>query len=91
MDNLILSPIPLSELLDQVRKAVREEMAANSPPGTPAAPGKPVTTQQLCEFLGVTEPTILRWRKQKKIPFFTIGTAVRFDLDKVIKALENEK
>ncbi len=33
MDNLILSQIPLIELLDQVKQAVREEMAAKYPTG----------------------------------------------------------
>ena len=48
---------------------------------------KPITMLQLCEHLGVTEPTILRWRKKGKIPFFKIGTAIRFNLTEVLKAL----
>jgi excisionase family DNA binding protein len=52
---------------------------------------RPVTTKQLCEYLDVTEPTILRWRKKGKIPFFTIGNAVRFHLSEVLTALEKNK
>jgi len=48
----------------------------------------PITTKKLCKHLGVTEPTILRWRKKGKIPFFLIGTAVRFNLQEVITALK---
>ena len=51
---------------------------------------KPITTKELCEFLGVTGQTIIRWKKKGKIPFFRIGSAVRFDLDKVLKALEEK-
>lgn len=48
---------------------------------------RPITTKELCEYLGVTEPTVLRWRNKGKIPFFTIGSAVRFNLAEVLKAL----
>lgn len=51
---------------------------------------KPVNTQELCEFLGITEPTLLRMRKQKRIPFIQIGSCIRFDKAAVIKALENK-
>jgi excisionase family DNA binding protein len=51
----------------------------------------PVNTKQLCEFLGVTEPTIIRWRKKGKIPFLQIGSSIRFNLPAVIAALEVKK
>ncbi len=50
---------------------------------------KPITTKELCEYLGVSEPTIIRMKKKKLIPFFTVGgTSVRYNLTDVIKALE---
>jgi excisionase family DNA binding protein len=54
---------------------------------------KPITTRELCEYLGITEPTVIRWRKKGKIPFLQIGSAIRFDKQAVVKALEkkNEK
>lgn len=51
----------------------------------------PICTKELCKFLGVTQPTISRYMKKGVIPYFTIGSAIRFDLDKVIAALENRK
>ena len=45
-------------------------------------------TDQLMEKLGVTRPTISRWRKEKKIPFIQAGSVIRYDLDKVLEALE---
>lgn len=48
---------------------------------------KPINTKELCAFLGITEPTVIRWRKKKKIPFFQIGSAVRFNLSEVLKSL----
>ena len=48
---------------------------------------KPINTKELCAFLGITVPTVIRWRKKKKIPFFQIGSAVRFNLKDVLKSL----
>ena len=48
---------------------------------------KPITTKELCAFLGITEPTVIRWRKKKKIPFFRIGSAIRFNLKDVLISL----
>jgi excisionase family DNA binding protein len=49
---------------------------------------QPITTKQLCEFLGITEPTVIRWRKKGKIPFLQIGSSIRFKLSSVIASLE---
>ena len=57
---------------------------------SPVNSTKPVTTQELCKFLGVSVPTVIRWRKKEVIPFYTIGSAVRYDLQKVVKALEDQ-
>lgn len=92
MENLILSQIPLSELISQVKQAVREEMAANAALYPAASTNeRPITQKELCAYLGVTAQTIIRWKKRKRIPFFNIGSAVRFNLIDVKKALENEK
>lgn len=81
----------LEQLDDYFRKLIREEFAAVLPKSditNQKNKERPIDTKQLCEHLGVTEPTIRRWKKKGKIPFFTIGTAVRFDLEAVIKSLE---
>ena len=49
---------------------------------------KPITTKELCDFLNISEPTIIRWRKKGKIPFLQVGSSVRFSKASVIKALE---
>ena len=53
---------------------------------------KPITTAELCEHLGLTEPTIIRMRKKNLIPWFSPGgRAVRYNLADVLKALEKSK
>ncbi len=92
MENFILSPISLKDFADLVKNAVREQMEANAALYPAAGINeRPITQKELCEYLDVTAQTIIRWRKKKKIPFFTIGTAVRFNLSDVKKALENER
>jgi excisionase family DNA binding protein len=49
-----------------------------------------VTTKQLCKYLDITQPTVIRYRKKGRIPFFYIGSAVRFNLHDVIKSLEKK-
>lgn len=93
-DNQILfSQIPISELMEMFRAIVREELAACNAAtiNSGVINSKPLTTKELCEHLRVSEPTIIRWRKKKVIPFFTIGSAVRYHLHEVIAALEAKK
>lgn len=52
---------------------------------------QPITTKQLCEFLSITEPTVIRWRKKGKIPFMQIGSALRYDREAVIKAISEKR
>ena len=49
---------------------------------------KPITTAELCEFLGITEPTVIRLRKRGKIPFLQIGGSIRYNKSNVVQALE---
>jgi excisionase family DNA binding protein len=48
-------------------------------------------TDQLMAKLGVTRPTLSKWRKEGRIPFIQVGAVVRYDLDKVLEALESKK
>lgn len=48
-------------------------------------------TDQLMAKLGVTRPTLSKWRKEGRIPYIQVGAVVRYDLDKVLEALENKK
>jgi excisionase family DNA binding protein len=57
-------------------------------PGSVNTPEKPITTKELCEYLNITEPTVIRWKKKGKIPYFRIGSAIRYNLKDVLKSLE---
>jgi len=42
---------------------------------------------ELAEFLNCTVPTLHRYKKEGKIPFFQVGRTVFFDKAEVLKAL----
>ncbi len=89
--NIVFRPIPLELLKEMMRQVVQEEIAKSKGNDNSAELQKPITTKQLCDHLGITEPTVIRWRKKGKIPFFTIGSAVRFNLAKVLETLDKKK
>ncbi|WP_154859236.1 helix-turn-helix transcriptional regulator [Cyclobacterium xiamenense] len=50
-----------------------------------------VDTDQLLAKLNVTRPTLAKWRKENRIPYIQVGSVVRYDLEKVLEALETGK
>lgn len=82
---------PVDEMVERFREVVREEMAVMGNIGNNNTGNeKPVTTKELCDFLGITEPTVIRWRQKGKIPFFQIGSAVRYNLAEVMDSLKKK-
>jgi hypothetical protein len=63
----------------------RFDASANIPPTVI------IDRAELCKRLNITEPTAIRWGKRGAIPFFTIGSNVRYNWHKVIEALEKRK
>ncbi len=83
MQNLVLIQV------EELRQLIREELAAtNTISEQPTPATKPLNQRELCTFLGLSEPTVIRWRHKGKIPFMQIGSAIRYDVNKVIEALE---
>jgi len=88
---MILSDIPLDEILDRVRQVVREEIATTPKQGvTTSDDNKLITQAELCEYLDVSKQTIIKWQKKKAIPFYEIGSAVRYRLSDVLKSIEKK-
>lgn len=52
---------------------------------------QPVNTKEICSFLDVTEPTLIRWRKKGKIPFLQVGSRILYQKAAVLAALQNKK
>lgn len=48
-----------------------------------------IDSHEMCKRLNISEPTLAKWRGKKKIPFMTIGKAIRFNWPSVIASIEN--
>jgi len=46
------------------------------------------TGDEVCEKLGITIQTLIRWRQKGKVPYLKLGSSIRYDFNKVIEALE---
>jgi excisionase family DNA binding protein len=79
---------PFEEILTELR-VIKEQINA-IPPGTIATPPEIIGTEELCRRLDLSEPTVIKWRKKKKIPFFTIGSSVRYNWPAVVQSLETK-
>jgi excisionase family DNA binding protein len=76
---------------EDLRQIIREELSKSAPVEAARPIEAPITTAQLCDFLNVTEPTIIRWRKKGKIPFLQLGSSIRYDKAAVLAALDGGK
>jgi|SRR5690606_36342542 len=50
-----------------------------------------IDTKELIARLRLSEPTIIRYRKKGIIPYLQIGSAIRYEYQKVLEALEKRK
>lgn len=48
-----------------------------------------IDTQQLLEVLAISPATLNRYKKRGMIPYIKLGNVHRYDLEKVIRALEH--
>jgi len=92
MEQILLSQIPLSELKQQLRDIIKEELKiSNSNIAEPKEPGELLTRKQVAKILKVSLVTLDKWRKEGKIKYIGIGSPVRFKYSDVMKALENRR
>ncbi|MCC8426585.1 helix-turn-helix domain-containing protein [Mucilaginibacter sp. UR6-11] len=85
---IISTPAGLQDYINSAVKHAFDNLAMfpNSKPIE-----SPLSVKELCDFLGVTEPTVSRWRNKGKIPYMQIGSRILFNKSAVLDALENKK
>jgi len=77
---------------DEFRAIIRDEYKNFTPvAGHKQENEQPVSQHEICRFLNVTEPTIIRWKKKGAIPFLKIGSRILYQKSAVLAALENKK
>lgn len=88
MDNVILSQIPIDQLIEQIRSVVRQEMKGEAIPGRVTR--EIITGDELCKRLGLSIGSLIRYRKKRRIPWLEVGSSIRYDFEKVCQALEKK-
>jgi len=85
MDNVVLSPVPLSELLEQFRAIVKEEINAHN---QAEAQGKLLSPAQACKIFDpvISKITLSRWTKDGLITSQRIGGRIFYKQSDVIAA-----
>jgi hypothetical protein len=63
---------------------------SSMPAAIAATPPEIINTEELCKRLDISEPTAIKWRRKKKIPSFTIGSAVRYNWPAVVEFLQTK-
>jgi excisionase family DNA binding protein len=87
MSKDVFIPVPLDEFNAKVeslvRKAVKEGIQQKSNAGFEL-----VTIEELMQILKVTKMSIHNWRKEGWLPYYKLGSNVRFKLEEVMEAIE---
>lgn len=86
MDQLILSPVPLADLVGEIIKAVRTELDARTPHATPP-PEVLLTRVEAAQLLGITLPTLRQYTRRGHVTGYRIGTRVRYRRNEVLNDL----
>jgi excisionase family DNA binding protein len=89
MEAVIITGITYGELETLIENSIKRILAAHNIERPPEM--EIIDTKEVCKRLAITEPTVLRWRKKKKIPYLNIGSAIRYNWPEVVKALENKR
>lgn len=90
MQEQILLSVPINDFKLLMTDVVNDCLHHKTPDEI-TSPTEIINRGELCKRLNITEPTAIRWEKKGAIPFFRIGSAIRYNWPKVIEALENKK
>lgn len=86
MDQIILSPVPLPDLVSEIANAVRAQLAA-APQPAPPEPEELLTRKEAAGLLAVTLPTLREYTRRGYLTAYRIGTRVRYKRSEVVDGL----
>jgi excisionase family DNA binding protein len=89
-DQTILISLPINEFQSIIMDCVYNCLSSNKQESLTVV-DPPVSTRDICTFLDITEPTLIRWRNKGKIPCLRVGRRVLYQKSAVIAALNNAK
>lgn len=84
---IILSPLPLTDLVGAIARAVCSEMDTR-PQTTTLPPEELLTREVAAQVLGITLPTLREYTKRGLVVGYRIGTRVRYKRSEVLGSLQ---
>ena len=92
MDSTIMTTLKGDELHNLIVDAVKKANSENSNTSINKNASNDMMNQgEAAKFLGVSLPTIIRWKKQKKIPYYQQGRIVLFDKAELLNVMQQNK
>ena len=88
---VILSQIPMDEFKTVLRDCIKMELSASAPSQSNEKPDYLITENEARDFLRVSKVTLKKWRDDKKIPFYRIGSRIRYKRSELLSCLETIK
>lgn len=82
---MILTPVPVADLMAQLREAIREEIQKQQRADLAE---KLLTANETAELLRVSLVTLWQWEKQGRITKHTLGGRTYFKYSEIMAALE---
>lgn len=90
MQDLILSPISIRDFKEVLSGCIREELSNFT--NKPIPPLEDfITENEAVKLLQVSKVTLSKWRKDKKIPFYRLGTRIRYKRQELIDSAQLPK
>lgn len=89
MDQIILSQIPIQDLIELVKQAVREELSTglNTLQTTKQEPGY-LDRKEVAKLFHITLPTLAEWTKTGRVKAYRIGRRVLYKSNEIDQALK---
>ncbi|HQW99750.1 MAG: helix-turn-helix domain-containing protein [Flavobacteriales bacterium] len=84
---IVLSPLPLTDLVGAIARAVCSEMDTRPQAATPP-PEELLTREEAAQLLGITLPTLRDYTRRGLVEGYRIGTRVRYKRSEVLGSLQ---
>lgn len=87
MEQIVLTPVPLPELVGEIIRAVRTELDAR-PHAVQPPPEEPLSRQGTAALLGVTLPTLRDWTRKGIVTGYRMGNRVFYKRNEVMGCMQ---
>ena len=84
---MILSQFTLDELTEKICDRLKPEFQNFAPP-QPSQQEELLTSKQSAKILGVSLPTLHKWKTEGRLKFYRIATRVRFKRSELLSAMQ---